>query len=308
MINLSLYNSVMEAYVHRDDQVECSFPELVAFLTEMQKELTLKTDGMLFNCCKYKAGFESPNWIAAHETGNREDYIRRCKDNVESISCLLLDIDGTMTLEQAVEQWANYEFLIYSTHGHSKGKAKFRLVVPLERAITKDEFIERHKSMCNEFQVDGASFTISQAFYLPSYSSTNKDIAFIHWNESEERYNALQLEKEDINYNVLVVDEQTLTKTPLTTSILKTLQTGRDLHYSDALALAVVCKAHGITSSDYQQLVSTIAAVESELRSNRVSVAGLYKDAFSTHVTHKKVEQLMRKLGCNMWRWEILKP
>ena len=307
MINLSLYRSVMEAYVHKDDQIRTTFPELVEFFKEQQTLLPVKESGMLFNCCEYREDFSSPNWISSAETRPRNEFIRRCKDNVRSISCLLLDIDGTMTLEQAIEQWANYEFLIYSTHGNSTDKPKFRLVVPLATPLTREEFDCRHTSMTTEFCVDGASFTISQAFYLPSYSAENRSIAFIHWNEVSARYDALNLAAETINYQQHTVVASDLTRSPIAGSLFKTLMSGHSLHYSDALTLAIVCKANGINCSDYEQIVARIAHPDSSLRTTRVSIAGLYKEAYATHVTAKKVESLMTKLNCNMWRWKIAK-
>jgi hypothetical protein len=305
MINLNLYRSVQEAYVHRDEQILCEFGDLVDFFREQQRELTDKTAGLLFNCCQYREDFSNPAWIAAHETRPRTEFVRRCRDNVQAITCLLLDVDGTMTLEEAVAQWADWEFLIYSTHSHQEQQARFRLVIPLARALTREEFDARHSAMCGEFQVDGASFTISQAFYLPSYSRTNRDQAFIHWNQAARRYDAHQLAQEEIRQARYQLAASDLVRTPIATSIVRTLMTGSDLHYADALTLAVVCKSNGITEGEYVSIVDHIAAAESDLRSARVGVAGLYQQAYQTHVRYQTVEQLLRKLNCRMWRWDM---
>jgi len=305
VINLCLYDSVIEAYVHRSEQIECEFGELVEFFKDVQQELKNKQAGRLFNCCRYRADGEPPKWV--REGLVREDYIRRCKDNVETISCLLLDVDGTQTLTDVVNTWCDYEFLVYSTHGNSRQQEKFRLVIPLEQALTRNQFDERHTAMVEQFGVDSASFTISQAFYLPSYSEQNRDLAYVYWNQADQRYNALALPAEELNTRILELTVADLPRTAIATSVIKTLQTGSDLHYADALTLAVFCKSNGIDCSTYQAIVNQIAHPDSDLRGPDVDVAKLYKSAYATHITHRKAEALMRRLNCNMWRWEAQK-
>lgn len=294
-----------EAYVHRAEQITCTFAELVDFFKESQCELDKKESGMLFNCCRYREDSEPPVWVKAGLV--KEDYIRRCKDNVESISCLLLDVDGTKTLAEVVEYWCDYEFLVYSTHGNSPEKEKFRLVIPLLAPLTREQFDERHTAMVTEFGVDSASFTISQAFYLPSYSRTNKNLAYVYWNQQTTRYDARRLAVESLSQRRLELTISDLPRTNIATSIIRTLQTGSDLHYADALTLAILCKANGIDSATYQAIVNQIAHPDSDLRGPDVDVAKLYKSAYATHITHRRAEALMRRLNCNMWRWEAQK-
>lgn len=304
-INLCLYNSIYEAYIHKDDQVSCSFEELVNFFIDEQKLLQDKTDTMLFNCLSYKSDYISPD-VVKIEGADVKDYIRRCKENVATISCLLLDVDGTMTLDESIKQWCDYEFLIYSTHSNSIEKEKFRLVIPLKTALTQTEFDKRHNSMIEEFSVDGASFTISQCFYLPSYSESNKDIAYVYWNRSNTRYDALSLAEEQINYNVSTV-KPNFEKNSMSQTIYNTLMTGRDLHYSDALSLAILCKCKGLGVNEYKQIVMTIANPDSDLRTKKVNLDKLYKQGFESFMTDRKAIQLMNRLNCNMWRFNIAK-
>lgn len=301
-----MYNSIYEAYVHKDDQIECTFEELVDYFTEEQKFLEDKTDGLLFNCCSYKTEYLSPETVK-NGRGPVTDYIRRCKENVNTISCLLLDVDGTMTLAESIEQWKDYEFLVYSTHSNSVGKEKFRLVIPLKTPLTLLEFDSRHKSMIKEFRVDGASFTISQCFYLPSYSESNKDIAYVYWNKSDIRYDCLVLETEQINYNVTFEKPKFDEKHPMAQVIYNTLMTGSDLHYSDALSLAILCKSKGLSSGEYRQIVHQISAPDSDLRTKKVDLGKLYKQGFDSFMTDRKAIELMKRLNCSMWRFNIIK-
>lgn len=306
MINLCLYNSIYEAYVHKDDQIQCTFEELVNYFTEEQKFLVDKTDGLLFNCCSYKTTYISPESVK-NARGPVTDYIRRCKENVNTISCLLLDVDGTMTLEESITQWQDYEFLVYSTHSNSVEKEKFRLVIPLKTPLTLEEFDSRHDSMITEFRVDGASFTISQCFYLPSYNENNKDISYVYWNRSENRYDALILAKKEINYKILTEKPKFDGKHPMAQAIYHTLMTGSDLHYSDSLSLAILCKSKGLSSYEYKQIVNTIANPDSDLRTKKVDLDKLYRQGFESFMTDRKAVELMKRLNCNMWRFNMSK-
>lgn len=305
-IKLCLYKSIYEAYVHKDEQIECSFEELVSFFTEEQKLLLDKTDGLLFNCLDYKTDYLSPTSVKIPDA-NPDDYIRRCKENVNKIYCLLLDVDGTMTLDNAINQWCDYEFLVYSTHSNSVEKEKFRLVIPLLIPLTSTEFDKRHESMIDEFRVDGASFTISQCFYLPSYNKNNKDISYVYWNKSNNRYNALVLPEQSINYNVQTQKPVFAEKSPISQAVFHTLLSGSDLHYSDALALAILCKSKGISSNEYKQIVFSISHPESDLRTKKVDLDKLYKQGFDSFMTDQKAIKLMNKLNCNMWRFNMTK-
>lgn len=305
LINLCIYNSIYEAYVHKDDQIECTFDELVDFFKEYQKETEDKTVGHLFNCCSYKTtDYLSPETIKCE--GDPKDYIRRCKENVDKIYCLLLDVDGTQTLEESVQIWQNYEFLVYSTHSNSLNKEKFRLVIPLKTPMTNTEFDKRHDSMCEILGVDGASFTISQCFYLPTYSKDNKDIKFIYHNKGE-YFDGLILPERELNTNIQYEKPSFHGRSPIAQTVFNTLMTGSDLHYSDALSLAILCKSKGLSSGEYRQIVQQIAAPDSDLRTKKVNLDKLYKQGFDSFMTDRKAIELMKRLNCSMWRFNIVK-
>ena len=236
-MKFNLYKNINDAYIHPDVVVDCSFEEFVSMMKESQQLVENKEDPMMFNLCSWIDDFESPE--------HKQGFIRRCKPNVAQIYALVLDIDGTRTLEDAVIEFLDYEFLIYSTFRNSQEKEKFRLVLPLNTPLTRIEFDQRHDSMCATFDVDRASFTISQAFYLPCYSKDNADIRFIHWNQTAKRYEALFLAVKEISTNI-VAGPREGEKDPLAPSIYKTLLSGNNMRYADALPLAVVCKSKGL--------------------------------------------------------------
>lgn len=303
-MKVNLYRSIFQAYIHPSEIVDCDFGEFVQFAQSSQVELVTKESGMLFNLCSFVPNPEPPTaerFNPELTPWPRETLIRRCKQNIQEIYALLLDIDGTMTLDEAVAQWAQYEFFVYSTHGNSQAKEKFRLVVPLQQPLSAADFDARHDAMIQEFAVDGASFTMSQAFYLPAYSAANRDSAFMYWNQTAQRYNAHNLPAREIEHRVteFVAPEA---PTDVALSVLRTLETGRDLHYADALPLAVLCKGHGISAQQYCALVTNIAAPDSQLRGD-VDVVRLYQQAYAAHMTRRKMITLMKRLNCNTWRW-----
>lgn len=303
-MKVNLYRSIFQAYIHPSEVVDCDFGEFVQFAQHSQCELATKESGMLFNLCSFVDNPEPPTAERFNPDLTpwpRESLIRRCRQNIQEIYALLLDIDGTMTLDQAVAQWCDWEFFVYSTWGNSVAKEKFRLVVPLARPLTAAGFDARHEAMIDEFAVDGASFTLSQAFYLPAYSAANRDSAFMYWNKQSQRYNAhdLPVTQREHNTTQFVAPEQ---PTDIALSVLRTLETGRDLHYADALPLAVLCKGHGISAQQYCALVAQIAAPDSQLRGD-VDVQRLYQQAYTAHMTRRKMITLMKRLNCNTWRW-----
>jgi hypothetical protein len=295
-MKFNLYKNINEAYIHPDVVVDCDFETVVDILKDSQQLVKDKTDPMMFNLCSWIDNFESPE----HKPG----FIRRCKPNVAQIYALLLDIDGTRTLEDAVEEFIDYEFLIYSTYSNSRDKEKFRLVLPLNTPLTRLEFDQRHDSMCDTFNVDRASFTISQAFYLPCYTKDNASERFIHWNKTSKRYEALLLAVKEISTNIVEGPKEG-EMNPLAPSIYKTLLSGSNMRYADALPLAVVCKSKGLGYLEFRNIINTIAGSDSSLRNGLADVDKIWQEAYSTHIRHTTMITLMQRLNCDMWRWTI---
>jgi len=293
-MKFNLYKNINEAYIHPDVVTELNFGEFVALMKDSNELVVNKTDPMMFNLCSWIDDFTSPE----HKPG----FIRRCKPNVSQIYALLLDIDGTRTLEDAVTEFINYEFLIYSTYSNSKDKDKFRLVLPLNTPLTRLEFDQRHDSMCDTFNVDRASFTISQAFYLPCYTKDNEDCRFIEWNQTSLSYEALLLPIKEISTNIIQGPREGEAD-PLAPGIYKTLLSGSNMRYADALPLAVVCKSKGIGYLEFRDIINTIAGTDSSLRNGLADIDKIWKEAYSTHIRHNTMITLMQRLNCDMWRW-----
>lgn len=293
-MKFNLYKNINEAYIHPDVVVDCDFETIVTMLKDSQELVKDKTDPQMFNLCSWIDNFESPE----HKPG----FIRRCKSNVAQIYALLLDIDGTRTLEDAVMEFIDYEFVIYSTYSNSRDKEKFRLILPLNTPLTRLEFDQRHDSMCDTFNVDRASFTISQAFYLPCYNKDNADLRFFEWNKTNQRYEALFLPVKEISTNIVVGPKEGEVD-PLAPSIYKTLLTGSNMRYADALPLAILCKSKGLNYDIYRDIINTIAGSDSSLRTGLADIDNMWNKAYHTYMTNDKMITLMERLNCDMWRW-----
>lgn len=306
-MKINTYKSVREAYIHPSDIVDATFEEFVEFAIASQTCLDTKEDGQLFNLCSFIDAPEAPHEDSFNPESTpheRKELIRRCKANVREIYALLLDVDGNLSLAQAVEKWHAFEFFVYSTHGNSAAKEKFRLVMPLSTPMTRDAFDERHTSLCEFFGVDKASFTISQAFYWPSYSPANASIRFAHYNKGEVQFDAMLLPAETISRNTVAPPVYAPgVKAPLAQQIYDTFLTGSNLRYADALTLAVICKSKGISEGDWRNLVQRISGLDSSLRSGEADLDNLWKDAYVGQIKNDTILKLMKTLACDMWRW-----
>ncbi|MBC2594628.1 hypothetical protein H5P28_10190 [Ruficoccus amylovorans] len=131
-----------------------------------------KEDAPLFLLVKfYNDGFEKRSFFkrgGVHRVGG----ISRCRENVEWVDGLTLDFDAGLTVEQFVERYGSYEYLIYSSFNHAPldGKNKFRVVMPLKDRVRPVEIENRRRSLMELFKdADPASFSISQGFYIPTH-------------------------------------------------------------------------------------------------------------------------------------------
>lgn len=74
---------------------------------------------------------------------------RRKKDCVEFRSGLTLDMDyATEDILEQLEMLYGFRCLIYSTHKHSTEKPRLRLIIPLSRTVTPDEYAACFQAVC----------------------------------------------------------------------------------------------------------------------------------------------------------------
>lgn len=98
----------------------------------------------------------------------------RKTDTVKARSVLTFDLDQapddfvvTMQLD------APYAWAIYSTHKHTPEKPRYRLIVPLKRLVSPDEYEAVMRKLAEEIgleYMDSTTFQPSRLMYWPSYS------------------------------------------------------------------------------------------------------------------------------------------
>lgn len=96
---------------------------------------------------------------------------RRKIENVSHRQLVTLDIDfGTMDI------WADFKLMgfagaIYSTHKHSPDKPRLRLIVPLDREVSREEYEPIARYIANKYDInafDDTTFDVCRLMYWPS--------------------------------------------------------------------------------------------------------------------------------------------
>lgn len=316
-IPLNIYPSVQQAYIHPDDIAWVEWHEAVEFMRDCGKRTAAtdegKTDQYLYNFCEYKtrdyANPDPDRFNPDLTPYPRTELIRRCRDNVVRIHCLLIDVDGGMDRATAEQQWAGFEYVIYSTHGHRwvQGRDKFRMVLPLQRPLTLHQAEERKTALTaiTLGAVDKASFTISQAFYFPSWTEHNEQHRFFEWRLGQ-RFPAHELPAEERpRYREPPpVTEHTgrVRRTRMADIILECSRTGRGLRYADAIRLGCLYKQHGLSQQEFVTTVNMIASPDSDYRRGKWDPARLWGASYPTMST-VKAKQLLLDLNCSKMPW-----
>lgn len=105
---------------------------------------------------------------------------KRRKDCVISRSALTLDMDyATADIIDEIEMLFSFYCLIYSTHNHKKEKPRFRLIIPLSRNISPDEYCAVSRMIAKEIGIDLFDDTTYEPSRLMYWPSTSCDGEFI---------------------------------------------------------------------------------------------------------------------------------
>lgn len=100
---------------------------------------------------------------------------RRKKDCVISRSAVTLDMDhGTADIIAEMEMFFDMKMLIYSTHKHTPEAPRLRLIIPLTREVTPDEYGAVSRMVAKDIGIelfDDSTYEPSRLMYWPSTSS-----------------------------------------------------------------------------------------------------------------------------------------
>ncbi len=98
---------------------------------------------------------------------------RRKADSITARSLVTLDIDyGTSgTVEAVRELLDGSAWCLYSTHSHTPGSPRYRLVLPLSREVTPEEYIPIARRIADDIGIDifdSSTYEPSRLMYWPS--------------------------------------------------------------------------------------------------------------------------------------------
>ncbi|MEA5015671.1 MAG: virulence-associated E family protein [Candidatus Limiplasma sp.] len=100
---------------------------------------------------------------------------QRKKDSVLSRSGLTLDMDyAAPDIVDQLEMFTSFRCYLYSTHKHTPEKPRLRLIIPLSREVSPDEYMAVGRKVAEEIgieQFDDTTYEPSRLMYWPSTSS-----------------------------------------------------------------------------------------------------------------------------------------
>lgn len=100
---------------------------------------------------------------------------RRKKDCVVFRSALTLDMDyATEDIPEQMELFFDFRCFIYSTHKHTPEKPRLRLIIPLSRNLSPDEYVAVARKVAEDIGIelfDDTTYEPSRLMYWPSTSA-----------------------------------------------------------------------------------------------------------------------------------------
>ncbi len=105
---------------------------------------------------------------------------RRKKDCVEFRSALTLDMDhAAPDIPEQVEMFFDFRCLIYSTHKHTAESPRLRLIIPLSRNVSPDEYVAVARKVAEDIGIEMFDDTTYEPGRLMYWPSTSSDGEFI---------------------------------------------------------------------------------------------------------------------------------
>jgi predicted P-loop ATPase len=127
---------------------------------------------------------------------------KRGTTSVKSRSVVTLDGDFAPTnfLDIVELSYGGIEYCIYSTHKHTPEKPRLRVLFPLNRDVTPEEYEAIARKIAHDIGIDYFDDTTYQASRLMYYPSTSKDGEYIFYHGEGEILNADDILKSYTNW------------------------------------------------------------------------------------------------------------
>lgn len=138
-------------------------------------------------------------FVSGKVNGHRND------DNVEHKNILVLDVDDLPPGYDLYDSFSNqfkFAFAMYSTWSHTEDNGRYRLLIPINRNISKEQYRVMVKQLVNHFQIpgiDAVSDRASHSFARPIIANENSPFVFKYQDApvmelTDENLNALDRE------------------------------------------------------------------------------------------------------------------
>lgn len=115
-------------------------------------------------------------------------YLRNGKRNPDSVverSVLTLDVDfATTDFFELFKMMFDYAAFIHATHKHNASEPRYRLLIPLNRGVSADEYIAVGRRIAGDIGIemfDNTTFEVNRLMFWPSHP---KDVEY-YWEEQK---------------------------------------------------------------------------------------------------------------------------
>lgn len=154
-----------------------SWEDLKERFSETQR--TSETQGQYFNMSKKQQ--DNIKDVGGF-VGGRLSQGRRTADSIKERHLLTLDADFANTdfIEDMKLFHSGMSWIIYSTHKHTPEKPRYRLLVPLDRWCTPDEYEAIGRKIAEDIGIDQFDDTTYQAHRLMYWPSTSRDAEYVY--------------------------------------------------------------------------------------------------------------------------------
>lgn len=106
----------------------------------------------------------------------------RANDRVEAVSCIVLDYDDGTSPDVALVPWLDWPCVLHSSWSHSDTLTKFRLIVPLARAVPLRawRWVWSWAASRAAGTIDRACKDASRLYFLPAHREAAPRFALLH--------------------------------------------------------------------------------------------------------------------------------
>lgn len=107
---------------------------------------------------------------------------KRSARTVRSRSLITLDIDYGKpdTLDVIADALAGQRWALYSTHSHTAGSPRYRLIIPLSRAVSPDEYVPAARRIAERIGIDLFDDSTYQPERLMYWPSCPRDAEYVY--------------------------------------------------------------------------------------------------------------------------------